>query len=339
MKRIFGCGVLAMLVLAPVCLPADQAVRPEAALIVYAAGTDIEIRNAGGAGVEAADLIGHPLFQGDTLITGEDSFVEIQLSLTRNVIKIAENTTFQLQRLEKKQESVFEVLYGSVRARVRKLGRSENFTIRGGDAIAGVRGTDFGLNVLVDRERADAVPVTEVYCFAGKIQVEPLFELSDAPAAGTLPGGTEKAALVLRDGEMVRVSRQNPEGVYEKLPIQKEIRNYWEGNSFQGRLLSSNQQLLQPPEVYTLEEKHKKLVLAGSALLSAGLIMEFSGAISLAAGNNYSISDSLRRRSLKNSGIALISGGSFLLTSSLVTFLRSAAVERNIRKAGSAAAR
>ena len=337
MKRIFGCGVLAMLVLA--VLPADQAVRPEAALIVYAAGTDIEIRAAGGAEVEAGELIGHSLFQGDTLITGEDSFVEIQLSLTRNVIKIAENTTFQLQRLEKKRESVFELLYGSVRVRVQKLAKMENFSIRGGDAIAGVRGTDFGLNVLLDREREDAVPVTEVYCFAGKIKVEPLFELSGAPAADPGPGGTGESALVLRDGEMVRVSRQNPEGVYEKLPIRKEIRSYWEGNGFQGRLLSINRQLLQPPEVYTLEEKHRNLVLAGSALFSAGLIMEFSGVVSLAAGNNYAISDSLRRRSLKNSGIALISGGSFFLTSSLVTFLRSAAVGRNIRKAGSAAAR
>jgi hypothetical protein len=319
MKTICGCIVSVLLLLAPACLPAEQA------LIIFASGAEIEIHDAAGSRVPLTDLIGHPLRQGDILITGEDSFVEIQLPSTRNVIKIAENTTFQLEQMESKRESVFQVFYGSVRARVQKLARAEDFKIRGGDAIAGVRGTDFGLNVLVDREQEDADPVTEVYCFAGEIRVKPSFLPPDTPTAQPASGEGE---LVLSAGEMVRVSRSAPEAAYEKIPVAPEIEAYWQSNDFQGRLLSGKEMSLQAPEAYRLEENRRKLTMAGGGLLAAGLIMEFSGVISLAAGRNADISDPFRREALQNSGIALVCGGSFILTTSLVTLLRSAALAR-----------
>jgi hypothetical protein len=323
MKKTIGWGVLLMLLLSPLRLSADQA------LIIYASGEEIEIHDASGEVVEVSELIGHPLGRGDTLITGEDSFVEIRLDPGRNVIKIAENTTFQLQGIEARASSIFQVFYGSVRARVQKLAKAEEFGIRGGDAIAGVRGTDFGLNVLVDRDQEDADPVTEIFCFNGKILVTPTFELPEQPAADAADA---EGVLLLNAGEMVRVSRTDPGAAYEPFPISEEIRSYWESNPFQGRKLSDKELA---PESYRLERSRKQLTLAGSSLLAAGLLMEFTGVISLAAGRNSDISDSFRREALKNSGIALISGGSFFLTGSLVTFLRSAALQRRIDKAAS----
>jgi len=324
MKKTIGWGVLLMLLLSPLRLSADQA------LIIYASGGEIEIHDTFGDVVEVFELIGHCLGRGDTLITGEDSFVEIQLDPGRSVIKIAENTTFQLQGIEAKKESIFQVFYGSVRARVQKLSKAEEFGIRGGDAVAGVRGTDFGLNVLVDREQEDADPVTEIFCFNGKILVTPTFELPEQPAAAD--AAAAEGGLLLSTGEMVRVSRTDPEAAYEPFPISEEIRSYWESNPFQGRKLSDKDLA---PESYRLERSRKQLTLAGSSLLAAGLLMEFTGVISLAAGRNSDISDSFRREALKNSGIALVSGGSFFLAGSLATFLRSAALQRRIDKAAS----
>lgn len=332
MKTMCGCCALVMLLLGAVVLPAEQTRRPQAALIIYTAGADIVIRDAGGGKISATDLIRHPLLVGDTLTTGDNSLVEIQLN--RSVISIAENTAFRIERLEQKREVVFQVLYGSVRARVRKLAKGGAFSILGGDAVVAVRGADFGLNVLIDRAQEDADPVTEVFCFAAEVKVEPLFAFPDRP----LPGAG-KEGLILQAGEMVRLSRRDPEAAGNKLPIEDRIKRYWQDNGFQGRLLSGQALRRQEPELYKLEQSRRKLTMAASSLLTAGLLLEFGGAISLAAGTNSDISDPVRRESLKNSGIALLSGGSFFLTSSLVAFLRSASHERRIEKAGTAAPR
>jgi len=145
-----------------------------AAVIIYTEGDNFDVLDPSGnsIGIDPYNAIGSELMSGDIILTYDDTYVEIQLADSEHIIKIAENTDFRLDKVQKKRENRFSMLYGSIRAKVAKLGSEEQFKVSGNEAIAGVRGTDFGMTVVVPKEGASIVPFTRVYCFKGVVEVE-----------------------------------------------------------------------------------------------------------------------------------------------------------------------
>lgn len=183
-------------------------------IILYASGTELSIYRDGALhsyqlGYESA--VGEPVYSGDMVQTGDATFVEIQLAPSNNVIKVAENTTFELTNLEAGGNGSFELTYGRVRARVRQLAMGERFEISGRSASAGVRGTDFGFDLIAQPGGAMAA---SVYCFEGSVDVN----VADAPDP-----------VVVASDEMVSVAKS---GKPEPMPVEREIREFWTENDF-----------------------------------------------------------------------------------------------------------
>lgn len=197
-----------------------------AAIIEFSSGDDVIVIR-GGRKLAAEDPIGLELFQGDQVQTGKGVFVEMRLSGGGSVVKLAENTTFVLERLSDGQTSL-QLVYGRVRAKVERLSGADSFSVRSSQAIAGVRGTDFGLDVVASRS-ALAATATNAYCFEGAVEVT-AFVRSDAQVAESLEAIPR--AFVILAGEMLRVEDSKAGTEATKSAVDTSIREFWTENDY-----------------------------------------------------------------------------------------------------------
>ena len=314
------------LVLSAGSLPADNAAT--AAVIIFNEGEDFEIIDVAGTPVEVLDIIGHELYEGDVVITYDDTFLELQVISSPNIIKIAENTDFQLETMEEGKTSNFKMLYGSVRAKVAKLGKDERFRIQGSSAVAGVRGTDFGMSVIVPQTGDSTEAVTQVYCFDGEVEVQPQVEIE---------GKAIEETVIITADTMVSVSPMEPEKALEIIPIADWIENYWQENPFKGTLLFQEEaEVVQAAplslalRITELEKKRKGSLIAGGLFLSLGMLLDAAG--------GWSIYYSANESGLSNpadweiGGKAMLLSGTFFLTSSIFSFISAAKYKAEIRE-------
>lgn len=301
---------------------------PAAAVIIYNEGEDFEIIDSGGVPVAVLYIIGHELYEGDVVITYDDTFLELQVMSSPNIIKIAENTDFQLKTMEEGKVSNFMMLYGSVRAKVTKLGKDERFRIQGSSAVAGVRGTDFGINVIVPQTGDTTEAVTQVYCFEGEVEVQPQVEIA---------GKAIEESVVITAGTMVSVSPIEPEKALEIIPISNQIKNYWQENPFKGTLFFQEEtEVVQAPPlqldlmIAELEKKRKGAMIAGGLFLSLGMLLDAAGGWSI----YYSANESglSNPADWESGGKAMLVSGTFFLTSSIFTFIIAAKHKAEIRE-------
>jgi len=315
------------LVLTAGSLSAENA-SAAAAVIIFNEGEDFEIIDSAGAPIEVLDIIGHELHEGDVVITYDDTFLELQVISSPNIIKIAENTDFQLETMEEGKVSNFKMLYGSVRAKVAKLGRDEHFRIKGSSAVAGVRGTDFGMNVIVPQTGDSTEAVTQVYCFEGEVEVQLQVEIA---------GKAIEETVIITADTMVSVSPQEPEKALEIIPIIDQIENYWRENTFKGTpLFQEEAEIVQAPPlqldliIAELEKKRKGAMIAGGLFLSLGMLLDAAGGWSIYySANESGLSNPAEWES---GGKAMLVSGTFFLTSSIFTFIRAAKHKAEIRE-------
>ncbi len=196
------------------------------AFVIYAEGFDMSIYRNGELttyDVVADTVIGMPLLAGDLVQTDADTFVEIQVMPSRTVIKVAENTTFEIEQIGGSGGGVFDMRYGRLRARVERLSSNDPFEIRGQGAVAGVRGTDFGYDLVVNRESITSEIETKVYCFEGEVEVK---ENVAEPSLDETPGetgeavaetaGTQEESVFISANEMVNVITEVPTEMLEE---------------------------------------------------------------------------------------------------------------------------
>ena len=306
-------------------LSAEEA-GPAAAVIIYNDGEDFEIIDSGGVPVEVLDIIGHELHEGDVVITYDDTFLELQVISSPNIIKIAENTDFKLETMEEGKTSNFKMLYGSVRAKVAKLGKDERFRIKGSSAVAGVRGTDFGMNVIVPQTGDSTEAVTQIYCFEGEVEVQPLVEID---------GKAIEETVIITADTMVSVSPIEPEKALEIIPIADQIRNYWQENTFKGApLFQEEAGIVQAPplqlRIAEMEKKRKGALVAGGLFLSLGMLLDAAGGWAI----YYSANESglSNPADWESGGKAMLVSGTFFLTSSIFTFISAVKHKAEIRE-------
>lgn len=142
--------VLVVMMLAfPVFVAAE-----DAAMVVYAEGDGFTIlRRSGDAERrtwEDPDFIGVGLADGDTILTDDGTFLELRMHANDSLVRVSENTSFEIsQGGASGGDTRLAVTYGRVRAIVQRIRGSREFEIRGQTVVAGVRGTDFGVSVLL----------------------------------------------------------------------------------------------------------------------------------------------------------------------------------------------
>ena len=227
-----------------------QSPAKAAAEIVYFEGKDLSVLRAGKP-LSVGDPIGLELFQDDQVQTGPKSTAEILLKAKGAVVKLSENTVLSLRGLGAETTSL-ELLYGRVRSKVSKLAAKDSFEIRSSSVVAGVRGTDFGCDLVAPRSLSGAAgsgsaPLVWVYCFSGSVEVslQPLATPAAAagPAAAASAGAPPAplplpAPILVEAGKMVLVDLGSPQAaaaptLLEAKPLDEDVRRFWTANDFE----------------------------------------------------------------------------------------------------------
>lgn len=152
MKRI----VTVLLLFAAILLPLSAQQEPAAVLAYF--DDDFELQIFDENGFDVNFFIGMGLSPGDRVVTGNTS-AEIRLDPNGSIIRIAPNTDFTVEALQGRdsaQATDMRLQRGRVRMIAARLtGNDERYNVRTPTAVAGVRGTDFGVNVVPEATLAD----------------------------------------------------------------------------------------------------------------------------------------------------------------------------------------
>lgn len=201
------------------------------------------------------DVIGFKLKKGDYVSTDEETFLEIQLTSSSNVLKISENTSFQIAEVSGKGGGEFALTYGRVRAKVNRLLGDDEFNIGGPSAVAGVRGTDFGYDIVAKRTTTEQFgTVAQVYCFEGKVEVSKIKPKEISEPEGPVETAGEETKDVLDLGEMGGTdtvileanqmvsfaAEEEGDPVKEEFvprEIEEEINVFWDRYDFTGEMI------------------------------------------------------------------------------------------------------
>ncbi|GAB1484013.1 hypothetical protein MASR2M78_28300 [Treponema sp.] len=201
--------------------------------IVYAEGRDFSVVHKGIPRVyevSGPDTLGLALEEGDLVQTGSKSFVEIQLFPRGSLLKLAENTSLLIRKIGVEQQEVsLDLVYGRVRAKVARLSGSESFSIRSLGAIAGVRGTDFGIDALIHPSMPNQIastskPLLRAYCFSGELAVQ-------TPSSDLAKDKTQNP-VELKANDMLTIDTSSSSVLIEKKSIEPSIISFWSMNEF-----------------------------------------------------------------------------------------------------------
>lgn len=116
------------------------------------ASGEFKVVTAGGIEFPSAELeFGWPIPVGGTLVTFDNDYAEIRLAPSGTIIRISENTNFQIETLQGTAgaaRNVFSMAMGKFRAVAGKAKGAPMYSFKGPSAVCGVRGTDLGMLVI-----------------------------------------------------------------------------------------------------------------------------------------------------------------------------------------------
>jgi len=130
---------------------------PAAYLVYFDDDYEIEVFGPEGEKFDYVDW-DMELPEGSTVKT-YNSTAELELVPNGSIVKLDFNTEFMIETLQRDKNSAntFALFGGKIRTVAARSGRSENYSIRTPSAVCGVRGTDFGMQVI--QGASDAVAV------------------------------------------------------------------------------------------------------------------------------------------------------------------------------------
>ncbi len=203
--------------------------------IVFVQGADLLVLRANGTPV-TSEPIGTRLFTGDQIQTGAKTSVELVAMPRRSRLRLSENTVVTIGSLGGDGTTTLNLLYGRLRSKVEKLaGKPAPYKVSSQSFVAGVRGTDFGCDVLVSRP--GEASSTRVYCFEGSVEVGP--SAPTAEEAGKAPEGSEAAKasfapVLVPAGAMAVIETPEKGGAVDVVqkPIDVDTTSFWKANDF-----------------------------------------------------------------------------------------------------------
>ncbi len=207
--------------------------------IVYAEGGDFSVirqLEEESFNVSLDNVLGLPLEAGDLVQTGNDTFLEIETADTGALFRVAENTSFRLEYAGDDGSSRLDLAYGRVRAKVDAVAAGTFLEMRGLSVVAGVRGTDFGYDIIVE-SGGSGEPFLQIYAFEGSVVVA---EADSAAAAGTSLISAAAPQTTIQSGQMIALplSTVVAGSIGEALAqppstITPEVRDFWDAHPFE----------------------------------------------------------------------------------------------------------
>ena len=247
-----------------VSLAAQSGLQKGLGVIIFADGDEISIYRANALksyAVSTGNVMGMQLEPGDLIQTGPGTMVEIQLLPSQSVLKVAENTSFRLTGINSPTGNTIDVIYGRIHAKVDPLFGKSGFFIRGKTAVAAVRGTEFGYDV-VAVPGIGQEPSSQIYTFDGTVSVYAL-QPGDPMAQSSIPfDGSNLSKLKSYDvitGQQVvvydtpdetskstlnkstskdSISTEGKRSVVSSPAMKNSIRNFWKNHPDQGYVFS-----------------------------------------------------------------------------------------------------
>ena len=313
MKKIF---LLLLIFISPILIYAQS--QP-ACVIIYAEGEGFTVVSSGEEyyfDLYEEDVIGIELKKDDMVFTEEDTLLEIQVASSNNIIKISENSSLMIDDFEEKGGGAFALSYGKIRAKVEKLTGTQQFKIDGKSAVCGVRGTDFGYDIVADPLGVEDDLITRIYCFEGSVEVEKkekialetVGEVREIPAeTAELEEIIEPEKIIITAKEMVAVSTREPEKELVSEKISEEITAYWGLHEFKSEPLTIiTMKDLEEAKGERVFTERNKIFWGGMSLIFAGTALELT---SYFMGINAPSSYDDFRTNLQFAGGILLFGG------------------------------
>lgn len=298
-RAIILLTILSLFTLAVSGIAADGQQR--AGSVVFAQGGGFELIRDGQKRSYDPDvdyLEGLELRAGDYINTAKGCFLELLLEPGDRIVRVSELSSFSVEGSDG-----IDLRYGRVRARVEKLAFGSSFRIIGRSASAGVRGTDFGYDLLVRSLEEGERIESRVYCFEGEIEL-----LATARDPGKLG-----EVLDVKAGEMASIGRTK-DGELEIITgeLDREIEQFWTENDF---VTSLTEEEIPDTGIDSKREIYRKASIVsgigGLFLGSAAAVLAYSDLVPMDSGNREGLARGLA-----------VSSGIFLGTS-LFSFIAS----------------
>jgi hypothetical protein len=106
---------------------------------------------------------------GDKITTGPDSFVYLSVNGLSSAVRIASDTTLVLDKMERigtsregGRDTMLNLRIGSIVGQVRKVSAESRYEIMTPHGVAGIRGTDFAVDVVSDGNGQYTVTFTSI---------------------------------------------------------------------------------------------------------------------------------------------------------------------------------
>ena len=185
-----------------------QSEDPAALLVYYEDPAEIEVRSREDSPIALST--GMELRAGDTVRTGA-TVAELQLEPNGTIIKLARETTFTVEQLQRSQDTAneFSLVKGKLRAIAARSGVGAKYRVSTPSAVCGVRGTDFGLISL---------PGEEETAFVAQGTVE--YRKLATNESLTLTSGMKANALA-ETFEAIRMSREQLNDILRDVQFEK----------------------------------------------------------------------------------------------------------------------
>lgn len=286
MKHIERCAILLVFALLCGFVAAEQY-----GVVAYAEGPSFMRIRDGKTEVfrpDEKDVAGMEILSGDIFQTSRGAFLELTFSAIGATVQIAENTSFRCNVEDNGKKSSGELYYGRVRAKVGKLTGGSTYKLSSPSLVAGVRGTNFGLDVIAADNSSRVLH--RVFCLEGSVLVG---DLSGPTLKTVLLQGQEMVEKIAASEDVVADGEADP-SVAESIPLEKvtvtpAVVNFWEQHPFSAVAVEAPSEMAEDalanaaandvPEPKSERNNIMKVRYAAAALMGVGFLTAIGSAI------------------------------------------------------------
>ncbi len=263
------------------------------------------------------DVAGMEVLTGDIYQTSKGAFLELTFDEIGATVQIAENTSFRCYMEDGGKKSSGELYYGRVRAKVGKLTGGSTYRLSSPSLVAGVRGTNFGLDVISNEDTSRVLH--RVFCLEGSVLVGDLY----GPTLKTvlLKGQEMVEKVAVPEGTAVEgdpaASAAEPAPLVKE-PVAAEVVGFWERRPFAAAKATAGEAPASAETAVadasdTTEPKDKRdnvklLRNTGSALMVVGILTSIGSAL----WRNTTESDDWRADAGITAGVVMFGSGGVL---------------------------
>lgn len=224
----------------------------EQLITVNTAVGDVKLMTAKG---EVAPKAGDAVAQGDTVVTGKASMIDLVYT-DKGLIRISENSTVKIETLLAAQNSDTARLAmdrGKLFVTISRLKKDSSFEVKSSTSVAAVRGTSLRVTADENGSRVDVLK--------GKVNVVPVNKGNAVPEAAQVVEENRTVALdvqtvtdIVEKKQEIKVAVIPKEEVKE---IQAEIKNIQQSANVSAEMIQETREIIAAPAIDEAAEREK----------------------------------------------------------------------------------